>query len=245
MVMDRYQRQIIVPEIGKKGQQLLANTHIAIVGCGGLGSNTANFLSRIGIGKLTLIDHDLVDLTNLHRTALFTEEDIGKSKAEMISKHVTLVNSHVKTSVFNKSLTKDTAEDILNSCDIILDGTDNLDTRYLINEVAVKHKIPWIYAGVHSTQGMVLAIIPNKTPCLSCLSDTLPQTPVGEIPVLGTLPASIAALQVSEALKVFFKLQTSGFILFNLWNFDLETLPIKKNPDCPICGHQSFVQLSR
>lgn len=245
MDMDRYHRQIIVPEMGKEGQQLLSNTHIAIVGCGGLGSNTADFLSRLGIGKLTLIDHDLVEITNLHRTALFTEEDIGKSKAEMISKHVTLVNSHVKTSVFNKSLTKDNAENILGSCDIILDGTDNLDIRYLINEVAIKHKIPWIYAGVHSTHGMVLAIIPNKTPCLSCLSDTLPQTLVDEIPVLGILPSSIASLQISEALKVLFKLQTSGFILFNLWNFDLETLAIKKNPDCPICRHHRFAQLSR
>ncbi len=245
MEMNRYHRQIIVPEIGKKGQQLLANTHVAIVGCGGLGSNTADFLARLGIGRLTLIDHDLVEITNLHRTALFTEKDIGNSKAEMISKHVALVNSNVKTSVLNKSLTKDNAENILGTCDIILDGTDNLDTRYLINEVAVKHKIPWIYAGVHSTHGMVLAIIPDKTPCLSCLSDTLPQTPVDEIPVLGILPASIAALQVSEAFKVLFELQTSGFILFNLWNFDLEMLPIKQNPDCPICRHKLFAQISR
>jgi adenylyltransferase/sulfurtransferase len=215
------------------------------VGCGGLGSNTADFLSRLGIGKLTLIDHDLVEITNLHRTALFFEEDIGKSKAEIISKHVTLINSHVKTSVFKKSLSKDNAEDILGSCDIILDGTDNLDTRYLINEVAIKRKIPWIYAGVHSTHGMVLAIIPNKTPCLSCLSDTLPQNPMDEIPVLGTLPASIAALQISEALKVLFELQTSGFILFNLWSVELEILSIQKNPDCSICRYHRYTKLSR
>lgn len=245
MDMYRYCRQIIVPEIGKKGQQILSNTHIAIVGCGGLGSNSAEFLTRLGIGGLTLIDHDLVELTNIHRTALFTEEDIGKSKADMISRHVNLINPHIKTNVLNNSLTKHTAEGHLKSCDVILDGTDNLDTRYLINEVAIKHKIPWVYAGVHSTQGMVMAIIPGKTPCLSCLSKSIPQSAVTEIPVLGTLPASTASLQVSEALKILFNVKTAGFILFNLWSFELEMLAIKKNPDCPICQHHHFTKLSR
>jgi adenylyltransferase/sulfurtransferase len=245
MTSSRFHRQIIVPEIGEKGQEILSKTHFAIVGCGGLGSNSANFLTRLGIQQLTLIDYDKVDITNLHRTALYTENDIGSQKTIALSYHLKQINPSLQINFQNTKLTGINAEELLNSCEIILDGSDNLSTRYIINEVAVKHKLPWVYSGVHSTTGMIFAVLPNESPCLSCLSNTFPQPHLTEIPVLGTLPSTIATLQITEAIKLLFKKPTAGFLIFNIWTHKLDQLSFKKNSDCPICVHHQFTTISR
>lgn len=245
MDLSRYQRQIIVPEFGETGQKKLSQSHIGIVGIGGLGSNSADYLTRLGVKELTLIDSDTVEITNLHRTALYTEQDIGKPKTTALSAHLKNINPELKINTHNIRLTEDNAEGILTSCDLILDGTDNLPTRYLINEVAIKHQIPWVYTGVHTTTGMILAIHPKNTPCLSCLSHALPQLPTAEIPVFGTLPSTIAALQITEALKLLLNKPTAGFLIFNIWTQQLDQLKIKKNSDCPICHSHHYIYLKR
>lgn len=245
MDIARFQRQIIVPELGKTGQKKLAKTHIAIVGCGGLGSNSADFLTRLGIRQLTLIDNDHVNLTNLHRTALYTESDIGAQKTTALSEHLRKIDSTLKINTHDVWITGKNAEEILTSCDLVLDGTDNLATRYLINEIAIKHQIPWVYTGVHTTTGMILAIHPHKTPCLSCLSSHLPQIPENQIPVLGTLPSIIAALQITEALKLLFNQPTSGFLILNIWTMQLDQININQNPNCSLCHHHHYEYLTR
>jgi adenylyltransferase/sulfurtransferase len=245
MDLFRYRRQIIVPELGKTGQKILTKSHIGIIGCGGLGSNSADYLTRLGINQLTLIDNDHVDITNLHRTALYTEHDIGTPKTTALSTHLKKIDTNLKINTKNVRLIPKNAEEILTPCNLILDGTDNLTTRYLINEVSIKHQIPWVYAGVHTTTGMILAIHPHSTPCLSCLSHSFPQIPENEIPVLGTLPSIIAALQITEALKLLFHQQTAGFLILNIWTKQLDQLTIRKNLNCSICHHHHYEHLPR
>lgn len=238
--MNRYKRQILVKELGEKGQHILSEKHVIILGCGGLGSNSANILIRIGIGSIYIVDDDSLDLTNLHRTSLFNEEDTGKSKCQILEEKLQKINSEVTVKGIKKRITKENIESVVKRADIILDGTDNMETRFLINEVAVKSNIPWIYAGVHSTVGMVMGIIPGQTPCLKCISHSIVDNKKGEIPVLGNLPVIIASIQCTEAMKIFLGKQLSGMIMYDIWKQRFEQIELKRNPDCMCCGKERF-----
>lgn len=238
--MNRYKRQILVKELGEKGQHILSEKHVIILGCGGLGSNSANILIRIGIGSIYIVDDDSLDLTNLHRTSLFNEEDTGKSKCQILEEKLQKINSEVTVKGIKKRITKENIESVVKRADIILDGTDNMETRFLINEVAVKSNIPWIYAGVHTTVGMVMGIIPGQTPCLKCISHSIVDNKKGEIPVLGNLPVIIASIQCTEAMKIFLGKQLSGMIMYDIWKQRFEQIELKRNPDCMCCGKERF-----
>lgn len=245
MNSDRYSRQRIVPEFGDTGQKILSHTHIAIVGCGGLGSHLATFLTRMGVHTLTLIDPDPVELTNLHRTALYTENDINTAKTDALTTHLHHINPTTTIHKHTTKLTATNTETLLKNCDLILDGTDNLPTRYLINETAIKHHLPWIYAGVHGVIGMIMAINPTNGPCFTCLGPLLTNPSQQTLPVLGTLPATIAAMQLTETLKILTKQPTASLIIYNLWTHQQDQLPIKQNPDCPICIHHNYLHLKK
>ncbi|MFH1100790.1 MAG: HesA/MoeB/ThiF family protein [Methanobacteriota archaeon] len=235
MNLERYRRQTLVPELGTQGQETLTKKHTIIIGGGGLGSNSANILIRTGIGHLSIIDDDLVDLTNLHRTAVFTEEDIGEPKAMVLEKRLKQVNTESTIHGITKKLMKDNISTLLKGADILVDGTDNLETRFLLNDYAVHNHIPWVYAGVYGTIGMVMSIIPKKTPCLHCICHVLPTPTNQENPVLGNIPVTIASIQTTEVIKILLNRAPSGLLIYDGWNHTLEELRIEQNPSCICC----------
>ncbi|MCX6662005.1 MAG: HesA/MoeB/ThiF family protein [Euryarchaeota archaeon] len=236
MGKDRYRRQTLVKEFGQKGQKLLASKHAILIGGGGLGSNSANLLIRMGIGSIDIIDYDTIDKTNLHRTSVFSEKDIGEKKASILKEKLQSVNTDVKVKAINKKVTSKNIDSLISNADVIIDGTDNIPLRLLINERAIKHKIPWVYAGVFETVGMVMAILPKKTACFHCITPIIPVSKTQEIPVLGSLPATIAAIQCNETIKILMGKQPAGLIIYDVWNQCFDVLNIKRNPCCPICG---------
>ena len=235
MGKDRYRRQILVKEFGPKGQKQLGSKYAVIIGAGGLGSNSANFLVRMGIGSIDIIDYDTIDKTNLHRTTIFSEKDIGKHKVTVLKEKLQSVNTEVQIKAINKKINSKNIDSLLSNADIIIDGTDNIPLRQLINRTAIQQNTPWVYAGVYGTMGMVMAILPKKTACFQCITLNIPISKKTEIPVLGTLPATIAAVQCNEAIKILLGKQPIGLLIYDVWNQCFDTLDIKRNPNCPIC----------
>jgi molybdopterin/thiamine biosynthesis adenylyltransferase len=236
MKTDRYRRQTLVKELGQKGQELLATKHATIIGGGGLGSHSANLLVRMGIGSIDIIDHDIVDITNLHRTSVFSEHDIGKLKAMILQERLQSVNTKVRVKGFNQKVTSENIWPLVMHADVILDGTDSVPLRLLINDASIQHDKPWVYAGVYETVGMVMGILPNKTPCFQCISHDIPDSSTQEIPVLGSLPATIAAIQCNETIKLLLGRKPAGLLIYDVWNQCFDTMNIKRNPHCTMCG---------
>ena len=239
MDLKRYQRQVLVKELGKQGQEILSKKHIVIIGGGGLGSNSSEILVRLGVGCIDIVDDDLVELSNLHRTSLFNEEDVGLLKCQVLEEKLKKINSEITIKAVKKHVTKENILSIVKNADIILDGTDNMQTRFLINDISIKNNIPWIYAGVYSAVGMVMGIIPKKTPCLKCISQSIPEK-TEEIPVLGNLPLTTASIQCIEAIKLLLGKQLSGLIIYDIWKQQFEKITIKRNPKCSCCNSEIF-----
>ncbi|MBN2725064.1 MAG: HesA/MoeB/ThiF family protein [Deltaproteobacteria bacterium] len=242
--MSRYKLQKQLEYIGDEGQEIILRSHAAVVGCGALGGNSASFLTRAGIGEITLIDMDYPEESNLHRQPLFFEHHLigGISKVDAAAEVLKKMNSGVKINIKKGKLDLKNGEDLIGEPDIILDGTDNLSGRYAINEYALRKKIPWVYGGVSGTVGMVMNIVPGKTPCFSCIfpefsPDFRPKDP-GDIGIIGTLPAMVSSMQVTEAIKLLLKrddfLKTLQY--FNIWSHELTQIKISPDPSCRICG---------
>jgi adenylyltransferase/sulfurtransferase len=236
METNRYGRQILVKAFGQKGQKLLASKHAIVIGGGGLGSNSANLLIRMGIGRIDIIDYDTIDKTNLHRTSVFSEQDIGKFKSLILQEKLRIVNTNVEVKGINQKVTSKNIESLIQHADVIIDGTDSIPLRLLINEVAIQHNIPWVYAGVYETIGMVMAILPKKTACFHCITPNIPDSKTQETPVLGSLPATIATIQCNEAIKILLGRQPAGLLIYDVWKQCFDIMDIKRNPCCPICG---------
>lgn len=223
-------------EIGQRGQELLLKKHAIIIGAGGLGSNSANLLVRMGIGSVDIVDYDTVDITNLHRTSVFSEQDIGKPKALVLEERLQPVNTDVNVKGINQRVTAENIESYLRNADIIIDGTDSIQLRLLINETSIQHDIPWVYAGVNETVGMVMGILPKKTPCFRCITQNIPDSTDQEIPVLGSLPVLMAAVQCNEAIKILLGGHPKCLLIYDVWNQQFDSMNIKKNPYCLTCG---------
>ena len=194
--------------IGEKGQNRIFKSTLLIIGCGALGSNMANPLVRAGVGTVKIVDRDYVELNKLQRQMLFDEVDVEKRlpKAVAAAEKLKQINSNIRIEAFVHDVNPRNIEKMLAGVDLALDATDNMETRYLVNDVCVKHQIPWIYGGVIGATGMTMNIIPGQSACLRCLSDTPPGP--GSMPtcetegVLGGTPALIASIQVTEAIKI-------------------------------------------
>jgi molybdopterin/thiamine biosynthesis adenylyltransferase len=240
MSINRYKRQTLVKEFGQKAQEVLARKHAIIIGAGGLGSHSANLLTRIGIGSIDIIDHDIVDITNLHRTSVFSEQDIGKSKALILEEKLRAINTKVRVKGINQKVTSENIWPLVQYADIIIDGTDSIPLRLLINDVSIQHNIPWVYAGVYETIGMVMGILPKKTSCFQCISQEIQKSGDQETPVLGSLPATIAAIQCNEAIKILLGKQPAGLLIYDVWNQCFDIIDIKRNPYCLMCGNKKI-----
>lgn len=246
--LDRYSRQILFSPIGKKGQQALLQKKVVIVGMGALGTVVANHLVRSGIGHIRMIDRDFVELSNLQRQSLYDEEDAESEFPKVIAaeKKLRKINSSIDLDPVIADLNLDNAEDLLKSYDVIVDGTDNFSTRYLINDVSVKLGIPWVLGAAVSSRGMHAVIIPGKTPCYRCLFPEV-QTGLGEtcdtVGVLSPMTDIIGSLEAVEVLKLLVGAEHNPNLeQFDIWHHSYLQMDVSngRNPDCPVCVHHQF-----
>lgn len=233
--MERYSRQL--PILGVKGQEKLASSSVAIVGCGGVGTLIAELLARAGIGKLILVDHDVVSLENLNRGTLLAEEDIGKPKALVCAERVHRINSQVKVEAKRERLGKDNLDRLLGDADLVVGATDNIASRMLINEYAVEHGKPWVYAAAEDMRGMTMAVVPGKTACLRCVIPKPPSKGRGDLPILGPVAALASAHATLLTIKLLVgeEIPSAIYIIDALSN-TIEEVRVERNPRCPICG---------
>jgi molybdopterin/thiamine biosynthesis adenylyltransferase len=240
----RYARHIALPEIGVAGQKKLGASSVLIVGCGGLGCTQSMLLVRAGIGRLVIADRDVVELHNLHRQFLFDERQASERlpKAVAASSKLREINSSVQIEAFVADINESNIDGFLKSVDLVLDGTDNLETRYLINDACVKASKPWVYGGVLGMEGSVMAIQPAKGPCLRCLlpeppdSKTLPTCV--DAGVLNAAVAWVAALQTTEATKLLLGDPVAEYFVrtMNIWTGRFASISVNRKRDCVCCG---------
>lgn len=251
----RYHRQVLLPQIGPEGQERLSRSRVLLVGCGALGSVVAEQLVRAGLGLLRIVDRDIVELTNLQRQVLFDERDVKEHtpKAIAAAERLGRINSTVQIESLVTDLHAGNVEQIAGlergdaPVHLIIDGTDNVQARYLLNDVSVKHRVPWIYGACVGTQGRCMAIRPPQTACLRCLFPVPPQA--GELPtcdtagVLAAASSVVASLQVIASLKWLVRAEISrGLVVVDLWQPRVRVIgPDQvKREDCPTCGRGKF-----
>lgn len=251
---NRYHRQILLPQLGEEGQGHLSASRVSLIGCGALGTVIAEQLVRAGVGFLRICDRDVVELTNLQRQVLFDERDAAESapKAIVAAQKLKLINSTVEIEPHIVDVHSGNIESLIVGANIVIDGTDNAETRYLLNDAAVKQNIPWVYGGCVGTSGQVMAILPGRTPCLRCVFPNPPAP--GELPtcdtagVLASASAIVASLQVVEAMKILMGDSSAGSELtrVQLWPTRVTTVSTKdaRNPECPTCVQRKFEFLS-
>lgn len=250
-MIDRYSRQILFPKIGKEGQRKLGNSSVVVIGCGALGTVIATSLVRAGVGKVKIIDRDLIEYHNLQRQVIFNEEDVKNQlpKAIAAERHLKKVNSSVQVEGVVADVNYANIEKLVSGAHLILDGLDNPETRFLINDVSLKHKIPWIYGGAIASYGMTMNIIPGETPCFRCIFPSVP--PAGVIPtcdhagVISPAPFIIGSLESAEAMKILIgaKEINRDAIFIDVWQGTFDRFRLSPRQDCPTCqGKYEFLQ---
>lgn len=253
MTHPRYHRQTLLPQIGEAGQRRLAGSRAFLVGCGALGTTIADQLVRAGVGHLTIVDRDIVELTNLQRQTLFDESDAARElpKAIAAAKRLRAVNSSVEIAPIVADVHPGNLEDLIKpGFDLILDGTDNVQTRYFINDVSVKHRIPWIYGAAVATEGRVMSIATPGTPCLRCIFPTPPKPQelqtCDTAGVLGMAASIVGNYQAIEALKILIGTPASASLMrFDFWTPRMHCVSIAdaKLADCTCCEQHRFEYL--
>jgi adenylyltransferase/sulfurtransferase len=249
---ERYSRQILFAGIGPRGQQRLLDAGVAVVGCGALGSFQAAALARAGTGRIRIIDRDYVELSNLQRQWLFDECDAaeGVPKAVAARRQIARINAGVRVEAMVADLTASNADDLLEGVDIVLDGTDNFETRYLLNDYCVRAGIPWIYGGAVGSYGIAMPVVPGRTACFACV---YPEPPAGAQPtcdtsgVLGPVTALVASLQVSAAMKWMVTGDVpAGITTADVWTGDVRRIAQPpRDPACRACGRREFTWLEQ
>jgi molybdopterin/thiamine biosynthesis adenylyltransferase len=247
---ERYSRQILFPGIGESGQERLLHSHAVVVGCGALGSFHAAALARAGAGMITIIDRDYVEPSNLHRQWLFEESDAENAlpKAAAAARRLAAINSAVRIHPRVADLTASNAEELLGGAGVIVDGTDNFDTRFLINDFAVSRCLPWIYGAAVGSYGIAMPVLPGRTACLRCV---YPDPPGGVQPtcetagVLNVIVSAIASIQVADALKILCGHEvTARITTMDVWNGGIRQIEAPpRDPECPACGRREFPYL--
>jgi len=244
-INDRYSRQRVLKNIQDDGQERLANSRIVVIGCGALGTTIANNLVRSGIGNIKIVDRDIVELNNLQRQNLFNENDVGLPKASVAAKELEKINSEINIEHLVVDVTYENIESIIQNMDLVLDGTDNMLIRFLINDACIKHGIPWIYGGAIETYGITMNIIPNVTPCIRCLIQNLPKA--GSLPtcdtvgVMNTIPGIIGLIQSTEAIKILLKKDINKNLLaYDVWTHNFDNIKISRRVDCECCEKHNF-----
>jgi sulfur-carrier protein adenylyltransferase/sulfurtransferase len=239
----RYSRHILVPEVGEAGQLKLLASKILLIGAGGLGAPAAFYLAAAGVGTLGIIDNDVVEESNLQRQIIHTTDRVGQYKADSAAKAIADLNPDVKVNVYKDRLTADNIERILPEYDLIVDGTDNFETRYLVNDFAVKYRKTVIHASILAFNGQLTTLIPYEGPCYRCIYPDPPPAAMApncsENGVLGVLPGIIGLLQTNEAFKEILNIgeTLSGrFLLFDALDTEFSQVKLRRDPNCVACG---------
>jgi adenylyltransferase/sulfurtransferase len=231
----RYERQLLIPDFGKEGQEKLKSAHILIAGVGGLGCTSATLLTAAGAGHITLVDFDTIHLSNLNRQFLYWEEEIGQEKASVAHKKLSRLNPDIEIIPISQKISGDNVQALIKDVQVVVDGLDNSATRLIVNEACVKQRIPYIYGGVSRLRGMATTIIPGKTPCLSCLN---PEG-VSGLGVLAPAPSLISNIQALEAIKLVTGHPPSlagRLLMFNGDDIKFSFYDIERNKNCTVCS---------
>jgi adenylyltransferase/sulfurtransferase len=248
---ERYTRQIIFPPFGAAGQERLLAARVVVIGCGANGAVMANTLARAGVGTLVIADRDFVELSNLQRQVLFDEDDVarGLPKAIAAAEKLHRVNSSIQIEGVVSDVNAENIEALIDGATLVMDGTDNFETRFLINDACVKHNVPWIYAGAVGSYGMTMTIVPRETACLRCLFQREP--PPGTVPtcdtagIIAPIVNVMASIACAEAIKFLAGAgrRNAGLIHVDLWENSFESFAIARREDCVACGHGRFEYL--
>jgi adenylyltransferase/sulfurtransferase len=251
---DRYSRQVLFDGIGRAGQERLASSRVCIIGCGALGTIHAQTLSRAGVGHIRLVDRDFVEISNLQRQILFEEGDEGLPKAVAAARRIQRINSEVEAEPMIKDVNFENVEQIISGSDLVLDGTDNFEARFLINDACAKLNIPWIYGAAVGSEGTTMTIIPGRGPCLRCLIPQIPEPGSGltcdTAGVIMPIISAIGSIQAAEAIKLLTgqldKLHRS-IIHMDVWDFRLTRIDISDvdRSGCRTCNGQYDFLLGR
>lgn len=252
-MIERYSRQVLFNGIGEEGQRRLLQSRALIVGCGALGSAQAESLARAGVGRLRIADRDFVEASNLQRQTMFTESDAADRipKAIAARNHIQEINSEIEVEAEVADVNHSNIENLIKDCDVVLDGTDNFATRYLINDACVKHEINWIYGAAVGSYGVTMTVLPHQTPCLRCVFEEAP--PAASAPTCDTagviMPviSVVAAVQVTEALKLLtgrHDTLNKSLMQFDMWRNEWRRInPGPPSPECPTCARGVFETL--
>ena len=250
---DRYSRQVLFPGIGPEGQKKLGLARVAIVGCGATGTCVSSLLARAGVGNLLVIDRDFVEPSNLHRQTLFDESDAAESlpKAVAAARKLATFNSDVRVQAEVADLTPENIDSLLSSADLVLDATDNFETRYLINDFCVKNNKPWIYAAAVAAYGVTMNILPGETACLACVFPAPPDGPTETCDTAGILNSAVnlvASIEATEAIKFLVGAKEKmrrTLLSFDVWSNDRAEMKVASpRPGCRVCGQREFVHLT-
>lgn len=242
--IERYSRQIILPNVGGKGQEKLLNAKVLIVGAGGLGSPCALYLASAGVGKIGIVDSDKVELNNLQRQIIHSNSTIGIPKVESAKERINNINPDVEVITYNLRLTSENILEIIQDYDIVVDGSDNFPTRYLVNDACVLSGKPLSHGGIFRFDGQVITIIPGESACYRCLFPEPP--PPGLVPscqeagILGAVAGVIGVIQANEVLKYILgigNLLTGKLLIFNALDSSFRQVKVPKDPNCPVCGN--------
>lgn len=246
-MLARYIRQTILPQIGEDGQRSLGEKRALVVGCGALGTHTAEALLRAGVKRLFLVDRDLVEVHNLHRVSLFTPKDVGRPKAAAAAEKLRTIDPEAEITTYVAHLDPELAEELVPKADLVVDGLDNLETRYLLNDACVRYGKPWIYTAVLATYGMTMPIVPERGPCLRCLFPNPPAP--GTIPtcaeagILGPVPKALAAIQAASGLAILLgspEVRPGELLYLDLWGRRTQTVQVQRAGNCPTCVLKDF-----
>ena len=252
-LFERYSRQVLFTGIGEAGQQCLASASAIIVGCGAIGAATASLLARAGVGRIRILDRDFVEPSNLQRQSLFDESDARDSlpKAIAAQQKLRAINSEIAVEGIVADLTPQNAEELLSGFDLLLDGTDNFETRFLINDFAIKANRPWIYAAAVGSYGVTVTVLPGRTACLACLLEAdRPASGIDEtcdtVGVLGPVVQLISSLESAEALKLLAGKSDAvhgRLISSDVWSGRFQSVQISRSPSCRACVRREFSYL--
>jgi len=243
--IDRYSRQAALPQIGTEGQKRLQESSVLVAGCGALGTVTATQLVRAGVGRVRIVDRDFIEYHNLQRQVIFTEEDVRDQipKATAAERHLRRVNSSVEVEGIVDDINFASIQRLVQGVDLIVDGLDNLETRYLINDAALKYDIPWIYGAAIATHGMMMTVLPGETPCIRCLFPHMPEPgstlTCDTAGVISSAPFVIASLQSVEAMKVLIGAGNQvnrALITVDVWEGETYRMTVQRSDTCPACS---------
>src|ERR671913_2335690 len=246
--MQRYSRQIMLEEIGFTGMENIRNAHVSVIGVGGIGNPVVTQLTAMGIGKLKIVDRDVIEISNLHRQHLYTDDDIGKVKVEAALERLRKLNPQVEIEAVPTSVTTYTAENLVKGSDVVIDALDSIEARYALNDACIKQNIPLIYAGALGMVGSVCTILPNKTACLRCMFPALEEDEMPTCSTEGVHPSIlylVGGIQVSEAVKMIIGQKPSlvnTLLYIDLNELSFERIKMLRHDECSACGKEKIIK---